>query len=207
MRNVASTTRNALRMIALLSVLALSLAGCKGAAPTGRTARPTPADDAALLAQALPLIERFEGRLDRAYDDGFGNLTVGVGFNLDRGNARETLAAVAPEVDYQALRAGRIALTDAQIDALLRHDAEQALASARQYVGNFDELPLEARLILIDMSFNLGSIAGWPDLRAALAASDFHTAAREMADSAWREQTGRRANHLIHAMRTLADRV
>lgn len=199
-------------MAGLAVIAVLGLMGCRTtAAPAARlqpvVAAPAVATvtDADLLAEAIRLIEPFEGRRHRVYNDGFGNLTIGVGFNLDRGNAKETLAQLLPGVSYRGLRAGSVKLTDAQIDTLLRHDAEQALASAREHVPNFDALPHEAKLVLVDMSFNLGSISQWPDLRAALAAADFEAAAVAMDDSRWRHQTGRRADHLIEVMRTVSN--
>lgn len=208
MRSTAHNIRLGVQVTALIVAAIAGLLGCRGTAPAAKSTQARAAVvkcDVALLAEVIALIEPFEGRRNRVYKDSLGHPTVGVGFNLDRGNAEATLAAVVPGVNYQSLRAGRVTLTDAQIDALLRHDAAEALASARLHVPNFDALPRQAQLIVVDMSFNLGSIAGWPDLKAALAAADFAAAAEAMADSKWRSQTGRRATHLIAAMQGLAD--
>src|SRR5690606_30609011 len=149
---------------------------------------------------AMAFIEPFEGRRHAAYRDSLGYATIGVGFNLDRPGAADDLGRLLPAVSYSDLRAGRQRLTDCQIDLLLRHDAQRALASARHHVPNFNQLPRDAQLVVIDMSYNLGSLSAWRDLRAALAAADFDAAAAAMHDSRWRTQTGRRAEHLIALM-------
>jgi GH24 family phage-related lysozyme (muramidase) len=174
-----------------------------------RTAAAPPAErpfanDAELLAAVIAKIEPFEGRRHRVYTDSRGHLTIGVGFNLDRPGAADDLQRLLPGVNVRALRRGSTRLTDAQIDRLLEHDAARALAEARRCFDNFDSLPRTAQLILVDMTFNLGSLRRWPNLRAAVAAHDFSAAADAMHDSRWRTQTGRRARHLIAQMHALA---
>lgn len=214
---LTQTARRQAAVVALVAMVLGVLGGCVGARSEARDAGPArqasaavqPAadgfvNDDALIAAAARFIEPFEGRRHRVYEDSMGNLTIGVGFNLDRPGAAEDLAKLLPGVSYRGLRRGTVRLTDAQIDTLLRHDAARALESARRHVENFDELPRQAQLILVDMSFNLGSLRGWPGLQAAVEAGDFATAADEMHDSRWREQTGHRAQHLIALMQSLA---
>jgi GH24 family phage-related lysozyme (muramidase) len=109
-------------------------------------------------------------------------------------------------VRYRALRRGDITLTDAQIDTLLKHDAQRAIDTARRQVTGFDSLPLDAQLIVIDMTFNTGSLHKWRRFRAALDRQDYTAAADSMHRSLWRRQTGRRAEHLIELMRSVDDR-
>ncbi|MEZ6190092.1 MAG: hypothetical protein R3C45_02255 [Phycisphaerales bacterium] len=168
--------------------------------PIDTAAEPT------LLERAVAFIEPFEGRRHRAYRDSRGNITVGVGFNLDRDGASADLKKLLPDVGYRALRRGDISLTDAQIDSLLRHDAQRAIETARRQVTEFDSLPLDAQLIVIDMTYNTGSLSKWRRFRAALDRQDYAAAADSMHRSLWRRQTGRRAEHLIELMRSVDDR-
>jgi GH24 family phage-related lysozyme (muramidase) len=165
----------------------------------------------ALTVQAQPLVDRamtfiepFEGRRHRAYPDARGYLTVGVGFNMDRAGAADDLDQLLPSVNYWALRRGTISLTDAQIDVLLRHDTRRAIDTARRQVAGFDSLAPDAQLIVIDMTFNTGSLHKWRDLRSALARQDYASAADAMHRSRWRRQTGQRARSLIGMMQALA---
>lgn len=158
-----------------------------------------------LLDQAVGFIEPFEGRRHRAYRDSRGYLTIGVGFNLDRAGAAADINRLLPGVSYRALRRRDMTLTDAQIDVLLRHDAQRAIDTARRQVDGFDALPNDAQMIVIDMTFNTGSLHKWRRLRAALAQQDYGSAAEAMHRSRWRRQTGQRAEHLIALMRSLSN--
>jgi GH24 family phage-related lysozyme (muramidase) len=171
-------------------------AAVTGGAPTGQAV--------ALIDLAMDFIEPFEGRRHKAYRDSRGYITVGVGFNLDRAGASQDIHKLLPGVGYRALRRGEVSLTDAQIDVLLRHDTQRAIDTARRQVTGFDTLPLDAQLIVIDMTYNTGSLHKWRDLRSALARQDFASAADAMHRSRWRRQTGRRARSLIELMQGLA---
>lgn len=157
-----------------------------------------------LIDQAVAFIEPFEGRRHRVYRDSRGNRTVGVGFNLDRPGAAEDIGRLLKGVGYAALRRGTTTLTDAQVDVLLRHDVQRAIDTARRQVTGFDTLPFDAQLIIIDMTYNIGSLHKWRNLRSALAQHDFASAADAMHDSRWRRQTGHRAAGHIELMHTLA---
>ena len=167
--------------------------------PETQTKQPT-----ALVERAMKFIEPFEDRRHRAYRDSRGYLTIGVGFNLDRAGAADDLNELLPGVNYESLRRGEVSLTDAQIDVLLRHDTQRAIDTARQQVTGLDALPLDAQLIVIDMTFNTGSLDKWRNLRSALARQDYASAAQAMHRSRWRRQTGQRARNHIERMRVLA---
>ncbi len=158
-----------------------------------------------LTDHAMAFIEPFEDRRHRSYRDSRGYLTIGVGFNLDRPGAAEDINRLLPGVGYHALRRGEISLTDAQIDVLLRHDTQRATETARRQVEGFENLPLDAQLIVIDMTFNTGSLHKWRKLRSALARQDYAAASDAMHRSLWRRQTGHRAAHLIQMMRDITN--
>lgn len=172
-------------------------------------------DEAVQLAQAqqdqggLAQDQEFRDRLaeheDRrpwVYNDTEGHPTVGVGFNLDRADAREALTAVG--ADYDAVRAGRVALTDTQIDGLLDRTVNESVTIARDYFNGFDQLNVTRQRVLADMAFNLGgpNLGEFQNLHDALGRGDYNGAADAMADSRWADQVGRRADRLIEEMRT-----
>ena len=135
-------------------------------------------------------VAKHEGRRARVYRDSKGHPTVGVGFNLDRGDARKVLASVG--ADYDRVRAGAQDLTDAQIDALLDVTLRGAMETVRAAVPGFDALKPAQQDGLMDMAFNLGS-GGFPKFQkmiAALNAGDARTAAAEAKDSLWAQQVG-----------------
>ncbi len=164
------------------------------------------ADAPPWLNDAIRFVERFEGRRQRVYRDSMGHPTIGVGFNLDRNGAAEDIRQLLPGLSYQALRRGTQTLTDEQIDRLLRHDVLRAIRTARSQFDGFDHLPTEIKLILVDMTFNTGSLHKWRNLRNAIKRRDYDSAANAMYRSLWRRQTGRRARHHIALMRSFAGR-
>lgn len=157
-------------------------------------------DTEALKAQ---LRER-EGVRDRAYRDTRGILTVGVGFNLTRPDARTRLAAVG--ADYALVCAGLRALTPQQIDELLDVTVAEAIAATREIVPDLPDLPDAIQLVLVDMVFNLGAagVARFRKMLAAVAARDWPEMARQMEDSAWFRQVGVRSKNLVAAVRATA---
>ena len=186
-------------------LMTLDMAIQSEASAATRAPEPKIASEPTLLELATAFIEPFEGRRHQAYRDSRGNMTIGVGFNLDRAGAADDLEKLLPEISYYALRRGDTSLNDTQIDTLLCHDTQRAIDTARRQIKNFDALPIDAQLILIDMTFNTGSLHKWRNLRSALTRSDYDAAADAMYRSLWRKQTGRRANHLIQMMRDLAN--
>lgn len=139
-------------------------------------------------------IERHEGgRYDRVYEDSEGHPTIGIGFNLDREDAREKIEGLG--LDYDAVKSGEASLTDAQIDTLFAGDVDQAIADARNVVTDFDGLSADRQLVLADMAFNLGGegLAGFHNMIEAINEGDWATASDEMLDSHWAQQVGSRA--------------
>jgi len=134
-----------------------------------------------------------EGRRARVYRDSLGKLTVGVGCYLDRGGVPALFAALG--IDFVDVHSGRVALTDAQIDAVFEHDADAAIHQARLCVPELDELPEPAQLALVDMAFQLGQggLAGFRQTIAAIRQRRWDDAAGHMLDSLWAEQTPQRA--------------
>ena len=125
-------------------------------------------------------LERDEGLRLKPYQDTVGKLTIGVGRNLDD-----------------------VGISKAEADFLLRADIERAEFDARLLVSCFEQLTDARQRVLVNMAFNLGRprLGKFRKFLAAVAAGDWHTAAREMLDSAWAEQVGDRATRLARMMR------
>ncbi len=151
-----------------------------------------------------------EGRSATAYNDSASppNPTIGIGFNLNRSDAREALASVG--ADYDAVRSGS-PLTDQQIAALFAYAlapvVDQARASLQPF--HFDSMSDARRFVICDLIFNLGD-DGWLTFTQSRSLIDqachamrsgqndaahalFAQAAVAMADSLWYSQVGNRA--------------
>ncbi len=151
----------------------------------------------------VSFIEGHEGRRYTVYKDTVGVPTVGVGFNLQRGDAVRQLSNVGAN-HQNVLRGAR--LSDEQIDTLLRHDVDVAETVARRLLPNFDELPADIQLVMVDMAFNLGQprLTQFNNMLAAVRNNDFNRAADEMVDSRWYSQVGNRSRELEQMMRAAA---
>jgi GH24 family phage-related lysozyme (muramidase) len=146
-----------------------------------------------------------DGVRDRDKRPCVGHPTVGIGCNLDRGGARESLAAVG--ADYDAVRLGHVDLTREQVDILFGMDLQSAMVAVRQLVPELYDLPEPVQLVLVDMTFNMGSVRGFPRMLAAVRNRDWLGMIREMLDSRWaRKGPGgvpARAKHDVELIRTL----
>jgi GH24 family phage-related lysozyme (muramidase) len=133
-------------------------------------------------------IESWENRVPQVYPDSAGHPTIGVGFNLDRADAPQKIAALG--LDYSDVREGRVTLNDAQIEQLFDADVDQAIADSRRIVSNFDTIPESKQKVVVDMVFNLGAagFAGFHNTIQAIENEDWQTAAQEMQNSCWYSQ-------------------
>jgi lysozyme len=143
--------------------------------------------------RALAMIERHEGRRVRAYRDTMGLLTVGVGFSLERPDARSRIARLG--VDYDALCRGEAELSEAQIDRLLGEEVAITHRAVRHVYPDYDGFPEAARLVILDLAYNVG-VAGlgtFVHFLDAVRARDWLRAIAELRDSTWFHQVGTRA--------------
>lgn len=130
---------------------------------------------------AHKLVSEEEGRIAHVYQDTEGYWTIGVGCLVD------------------ARRNG--GLCDAAIDVQLDHDLSTARSRAAALPG-FDLCNDVRQAVLVSMCFQLGSLAGWPNFRKAIAAGDYDAAAAHGLDSLWARQTPARAKRQMQMLRT-----
>jgi len=128
--------------------------------------------------------------------------TIGVGFNLDRSDARNALQAVG--ANYDRIRANKEQLTHKQIDQLLDADIKTATNTARKFYSGYDQLNPVRQRILTDMAFNMGGVklGQFRNFHDALEQGNYESAAKQMLASKWAKQVGNRATSLAEQMRT-----
>jgi len=161
---------------------------------------PAAGSDSEFRKRCMALLTKHKGRMKHVYLDTLKIPSIGIGFNLKRGGARQALESVG--ADYDQVVAGKQDLTDAQIDTLFNRDLDSALAGARRQVSNFDDLRFNARLVVVDMMFmGEGAFAGFKKMIAALKKLDYNTAADEMKNSQWYVQVALRGIEDVALMR------
>jgi len=134
-------------------------------------------------------LERHEGRVPHVYLDHLGYKTLGVG-HLIRQSEPEYLLKVNDPVSAEA------------IDKYFELDLRIALSDAIRIFGPLEEHPEEVIRVLVNMSFNLGypRLNRFVKMKEAVANKDYQNAAKEMQDSRWYRQVGRRGPELVSLM-------
>jgi len=171
-----------------------------------------PAPMAPVVAQAAPApdfgqglyeqVRLHEGIREYAYEDTEGNPTIGIGFNLADKDNKKILAGMGYNV--KEVIAGKIRLTEPVIRSLYERSIAKATKDANNWLPNLSEQPEDVQKAVIDMSFNLGAtkLAGFAKTREALINKNYQEASKQMMDSKWAKQVGKRANTLSEMVRS-----
>lgn len=143
-------------------------------------------------------ISNFEGGArNKPYRDSRGFWTVGIGHKLTEADKRAAGGQIKP------------LYSTAEIEAFWQNDLSRAIQGAKNFCfpSRLDQMPQEIQALLIDMAFNLGEkgLMGFKRFRAALVEKgDFLGASKELRDSKWYGQTGRRVRAHVKALENMA---
>lgn len=142
-------------------------------------------------------IKDHEGYRPYVYNDSRGIPTIGIGLNLLRSDAKKIAAQAG--ADYDAILSGKQALTDDQIKDIFRITLGIAYQDAKKWVPQFDNLPKNIKLGILDLSFNLGytRLSKFVKTKEHITSGNYNSAADELQKSKWATQVGRRAQGII----------
>ena len=142
-----------------------------------------------------------EGYYKCVYKDPVGIPTIGVGFNLEKANAREEIESVG--ADYNAVLNGSQCLDDSQIERLFDMDMDTAVSCASSWLSNWSELGTSVQSAVADMAFNLGcgGLEAFTTFKSDLENRDFDAAAADMQNSLWCEQVGLRCTRDVDCVK------
>jgi len=124
-------------------------------------------------------LEQDEGRRNKPYPDSEGILTIGVGYNLEKG------------------------LPDTIIDQLFCLSTNEAIEDAESLFKGYKDLTAARQRVVVNMAFNLGRsrLKGFKKMIQAVRDHKWEEAAAEMLDSKWHDDVGKRAERLAKMMR------
>lgn len=145
-----------------------------------------------------------EGERFTMYKDSEGIPTIGVGFNLKIPSNQRLFKKIVGFSAKEALEGREI--TKLQSRQLLQKSLEIASADAEGvFRPVWEKLNDEQRDALTNFLFNLGKTRALGFKRAvkALNAGDGEEAAKEMLDSKWARQVGKRANRIADVVRRI----
>ena len=135
----------------------------------------------------------FEGYMPSMYTDSVGKRTIGYGFNADE----PTVSRLLP----RGVQLGLRELAPAEAESIYHTLYQQAVKDAFEFVGEpaFQKMSPRQFAIVTDMAYNMGKdrLAGFKKLRARIQEGDWQGAAREMQNSKWARQVGRRSRHHV----------
>lgn len=126
------------------------------------------------------ILIRHEGLRLKPYRDTKGKLTIGVGRNLDD-----------------------VGITREEALLLLNNDLVRVRREVERAFPWFSRLNPVRKNVVLNMVFNLGlpRFRGFTKTITAIEAKDWERAAREMLESRWAKQVGRRAQELAAMMK------
>lgn len=142
-------------------------------------------------------IKDHEGYRHKVYNDSLGIPTIGIGFNLTRPDAKKILNQVG--VNYEHILSGKTVLTDEQIKEIFKITLSIAYKDSKSWITNFDGLPKNIKLAILDLSFNMGinRLNKFIKTKEAIIVGDYARAAAELKNSKWASQVGNRAKSVI----------
>ena len=134
------------------------------------------------------LIKKHEGEVLQIYLDSLGLKTLGVGHLLQPKD---------PEYDWEV----GTSVSQEVVDMYFRDDFDKHMSETWDMVGGaeeFEMLPEPIQSVLINMCFNLGAtrLRKFRNMLYAVKARDWSEMARQMEDSKWFKQVGRRSKEL-----------
>lgn len=169
-----------------------------------------------------------EGTRLYKYRDSQGVVTIGTGFNVERGDAQQmiemaggdwnTVATAPVAIDSDPANAVAPCITEEVAQALLALSLKPIVSEARDSLapGVFDAMSDARRFVICDLVYNMGD-GGWlafKNTRAAIATAEeakeansvqahplFVEAAQDLSESAWYTQVGSRARRDVAMLR------
>jgi lysozyme len=137
---------------------------------------------------------RHEGYVERIYLCSEGYKTFGVGHMVRSDELEYSWPVDTPVSNVRCMQA-------------FSEDLDTALNDAYMLVEDLDEHPLNVQRVIVNMAFNLGysRLKGFKRMLAAVSNRDYARAAKEMEDSKWYGQVGRRSKELCRLMEWASD--
>ena len=127
------------------------------------------------------MLVRHEGMVLHAYQDSEGYWTIGAGRLIDK-----------------RLNGG---ITEEEARYLLRNDIQKIVAQAKTFPW-YDGLSNPRKQVVLNMIFNLGltRFSKFRNTISCISRAEYAEAAKEMLDSTWAKQVGKRAIELARIM-------
>ncbi len=144
-----------------------------------------------------------------AYFCSKGYPTVGIGFMLERPDARAKIERLG--IDYDLLvksapknyKGPKPELNDEQIKVLFDGDISQTVIEAQSIYANFEKMPKSVQIVAVDLTFNMGAakLQEFSTFNSFMRSGNFAAAANALERTAYYDQVGDRAKRNVAALR------
>ena len=128
-------------------------------------------------------LEEDEGVIYQIYADHLGYPTFGIGHLITSSDPEYGQPLGTP-------------VSPTRVQEAFEVDVQIAIDRCKK-IYEWDTFPSEVQEILINMTFNLGSLVKWKNFNSALAARNWKEAAKHGLDSKWARQVPNRAKRLM----------
>jgi GH24 family phage-related lysozyme (muramidase) len=137
------------------------------------------------IAQLREQLKIDEGVKYEIYKDHLGYDTFGIGHLVVKEDA-EFGQSVGTKV------------SEDRVNEVFEKDVQKMIKEAKILFPNFDSLPEEAQQVIVNMTFNMGRprLSNFKKFIAYINESKWEEASKEMLNSAWAKQVGKRAQRL-----------
>jgi GH24 family phage-related lysozyme (muramidase) len=158
-----------------------------------------PINDGTIVKATLDSVVKHEDVKLEVYPDpihGWKVPTIGIGFNLARKDADKKLKALG--LNPVLIRKKKSKITKEQAYKLATDDIYNALQGAKRVIKNFNEHPLQVRSAITEVIFNIGvtGFSKFDNFINLIHKKNYKRAAKELMNSSWSRQVGRRAEEI-----------
>ena len=96
-------------------------------------------------------------------------------------------------------------VSEDRVNAVFEKDVQKMIKEAKILFPNFDSLPEEAQQVIVNMTFNMGKprLSNFKKFIAYINESKWEEASKEMLNSAWAKQVGKRAQRLSNRIKII----
>jgi GH24 family phage-related lysozyme (muramidase) len=138
-------------------------------------------------------LKRHEGTRSKVYNDTTGHRTIGIGFNLERTDARRKLNEVGANFDH--VIDGSYELDNEQMNKLLLGDILAVEKDITTVIPCYHELNEVRQRVVLDMAYNIGyiTLSNFLMTIGFICEDNYKEASINMGRSLWAKQVGKRA--------------
>ena len=145
-----------------------------------------------------------EGKILHKYKCSLGHDTIGIGHLVLENDPEANLPVYGA---YEEV-SDDVCITEERCKELFETDIQEAIEGGLRIYTNWEDLPQEAKHVLINMCFQLGQngLSKFKNMNLAVQNKDYRSWAVNMIDSRWALQTPERARRLRDRVLTLANK-